>query len=137
MRRLLVLIASLAVIAGCATTANYERILNSWTGASADDLVRSWGPPTGTFRMANGNQLYVYDRRSSSTYTTPVYVTPGQTTGYWVGNTFYATTTPAQVTGGQTYNRNYACRTQFEIEPAGRIVHWRYQGNNCVALPPK
>jgi hypothetical protein len=129
----------LILLSGCgpvSTTAGYERILNSWMGASGDSLVRSWGPPTSTFRMASGNTLLIYNNSRSTIYTEPTQVTPGQTTGYWIGNNYYSTTTPSTVTGGQTYNLTFRCQTQFEIEPSGRIVHWRYEGNACKAVDP-
>ena len=118
---------------GCATTANYERILGSWVGADADQLVRAWGPPASSFPLSNGGQIFVYDRRVSSTHTTPVQVQ--QNPGMFIGNTYYPGQTT--VTGGQTYNINHSCRTQFEVDSANRIVSWRWEGNSCVALAPK
>jgi hypothetical protein len=116
------------LLAGCATTANYETTLDSWTGRSADDLIRAWGAPTGTMQMPGGNTLLVYERGSS--YTTPTTVTPGQTTGRVIGNTYYATTSPGRVSGGQRIN--FWCKTEFEVDGSGQLVRWRYEGNRCA-----
>jgi hypothetical protein len=37
-----------------------------------------------------------------------------------------------QVTGGQTVV-NW-CRTYFEVDASNKIVRWRWEGNNCVAI---
>jgi len=41
------------------------------------------------------------------------------------------------VTGGQVIPINRACRTEFTVSPAGVITNWRWEGNACVAGPPK
>jgi hypothetical protein len=124
---------SVILLTGCATTANYERILSSWVGADADHLVRSWGPPTRSFPLSNGGQVFVYDRGGSSTFTTPVQVE--QDPGMFIGNMYYPGQTT--VTGGQVYNIRHSCRTQFEVNSSNRIVSWRWEGNSCVAQAPK
>jgi hypothetical protein len=42
MKKLLIILFGIFMI-GCATTANYEKILSSWVGANEIDLVRAWG----------------------------------------------------------------------------------------------
>ncbi len=128
-----VLLAVLAV-AGCATRANYEKILNTWIGASADRLVQRWGAPARTFRLPSGNEIYIYDWRYSSVYTTPTQVQ--QAPGTLVGNTYYPGQTT--VTGGEVIPINRACRTEFTIDQSSsKIIAWRYEGNACVARAPK
>lgn len=124
---------SVTLLTGCATTANYERVLSSWVGSDADQLIRSWGPPSSTFPLSNGGQVFVYSRGRSSTYTTPMQVQQGP--GMFIGNTYYPGQTT--VTGGQAYNIRHSCRTQFEVDSSNRIVSWRWEGNSCVAHAPK
>ena len=123
----------LLLATGCATTANYERILSSWVGSDADNLVRAWGVPETSFPLANGGKVLVFERSGSSTYTTPLQVQ--QAPGIWSGIAYYPG--PITVTGGQTYTITQWCRTQFEVDSSNRIVHWRWEDNNCVARPPK
>jgi hypothetical protein len=60
---LFLLLLSLFFIFGCATTANrattanYEKILQSWVGSHADNLVASWGPPQSSYQLSNGGRV--------------------------------------------------------------------------------
>ena len=134
MRRLAGLIAAVItlVTGGCATRANYEKILNSWVGAPVDNLVRSWGPPASSYRLQSGGQILVYDSRSSQTMMTPMQVQ--QAPGTFVGSTHYPG--PTTVTGGQVYTIHRWCKTQFEVSEGGAVRNWRYEGNDCVARSP-
>jgi|WetSurMetagenome_2_1015567.scaffolds.fasta_scaffold1551186_1 hypothetical protein len=105
------------VIVGCATTAKYEKVLNSWTGADINQLVSKWGYPDNSFQAPNGNRVYVYSRSGS-------YTMPTNTNINYYGNYAYATTT-----GGQTINLR--CTTYFEVDGTGKIIKWSYKGNNC------
>lgn len=44
-------IAIAAILSACATTANYEKILQSWVGSEEIDLIRKWGPPNKVTRL--------------------------------------------------------------------------------------
>lgn len=116
-------IVAFSLLTGCATTANYEKILDTWVGSDANKLVNSWGYPQSSFEAPNGNTVYVYG--SSGSYTMP---TQTNTTYNVIGNTVYGNST---TTGGQTLN--FWCRTYFEVNRSKRIVTWRWEGNNCKA----
>lgn len=110
--------------AGCATTANYERVLDTWLGGSERDLVASWGIPDGSYQI-DANQKIISYTNSRSAYlpgTAPTYRST------LIGNTVY--TTPTGGTAGQVLQ--FSCKTDFTIEN-GQIVRWRYQGNSCRA----
>ncbi len=129
MRRRLLLVVGVVSLVACATTAKYETILQSWVGEDADNLVRRWGPPNSSYTLSSGSRLLSYERSGSSTYTTPVQVQQGP--GQFVGDMYFPGQTT--VTGGQTYNMNWRCRTDFEVDTSNRIVSWRWQGNACRA----
>lgn len=124
MRRQIALAALLLILTGCATTANYEKILNSWVGATELDLIREWGPPQQSYE-AGGRKFVVYtsSRNVYISGTAPSYTTT------IIGNTAY--TRPVGGTPGQ--NIGLSCQTTFEILD-DRIVSWRWQGNDCTAL---
>ena len=134
MKKIHVLFFALAVLGGCATptptptptTANYEKIIDSWLGASEIDLIRSWGPPQRSYE-AGGTKFiaYIDSRNVQIDGIAPSYQTS------IIGNTAY--TEP--VGGTSSLNLSFSCETTFEISN-GRIVGWRYQGNNCKALEP-
>jgi hypothetical protein len=74
--------AGLCLLAGCATTANYEKILQSWVGASELELVRKWGTPQRVYETGGTKFLtYASSRNIYIPGTAPQY----QTT--YIGNT--------------------------------------------------
>ncbi len=123
MRKTITLTAILFTLAGCATTANYEKILQSWVGDTELNLIRKWGPPRESYETG-GSKFLVYSS-SRNVYlsgTAPSYTTTV------IGNTAY--TNAVGGTPGQ--NIGLSCQTTFEIS-GERIVSWRWQGNACKA----
>ena len=57
MKRLFFLITPLALLLGCATTANYEKTLNTWIGHSESELISSWGPPNNSYTSGDTTSL--------------------------------------------------------------------------------
>lgn len=108
-------------LGGCATTAKYEKVLNSWIGADELSLVRKWGPPQQTYESGGRKFLtYVSGRNVYVPGTAPSYTTTV------IGNTVY--TNP--VGGSPGYSVQKQCNTTFEVEN-GKILSWRWQGNDC------
>src|SRR6185503_6943974 len=89
---------ALLALTGCATHEKYDLRMRDWVGEASDDLVRSWGPPASTYKLRNGNELLVYEKRMDQTSTSPtqVYQAPGTV----IGNVY--SPGPTTVTGGQT-----------------------------------
>ena len=123
MKKILASVLLLLVLTGCATTANYEKNLASWVGASELDLVRNWGPPQQIYE-AGGRKFLLYTNERS------VFI-PGTAPSYTtnvIGNTAYT----RRVGGSSAQHVNLSCQTTFELENE-RIVSWRWQGNSCKA----
>ena len=95
----------IAILVGCATTGNYEKVLNSWVGVKTDQLISKWGPPHKSFELSNGGLVLEYYQQNY--------------TGYYNSytNTFH--------------NIKNACKTLFTVNAAGIIKSWRWQGNAC------
>jgi len=110
-------------LVGCATTAGYEKVLNSWVGAQEVDLVRSWGPPAQSYETG-GRKFIVYTshRNIYLPGTTPTY----QTTV--VGNTAYTNA----VGGNPAMTIGKSCIVTFELEDS-KILSWSHKGNDCKA----
>jgi hypothetical protein len=144
-----------AFISGCATTANYEKVLNTWVGVHVDSLVSSWGPPQGSYKLSDGGTVIEYIRSSNAqvggyTYTTPQTTyhsgtasSYGNYGGYAYGNYSGAYTGPfsgASTTYVQqqtpTYNIHMSCKTRFTVSPNGIITGWTSEGNACRANDP-
>jgi hypothetical protein len=128
MKRLLsqVLLLSSLLLVGCATTQNYEKVLDTWVGAKETELVSNWGVPDGFYE--SGSTKYLTYKNSSSGY---VEGTPANYTTTIVGGMAYTTSSG----GTSGYSYNYNCDTTFSIRN-GTISSWSYKGNNCVAFDP-
>lgn len=124
MQKLLLGLILICAISGCATQKKYQSILNTWLGASENQLISSWGPP---------DNVYESDSSKFLTYTTSRNVVLGQTNASYtttvIGNTAYT----AGSGGSPGRNYNMSCRTTFEIR-AGKIFRWSYKGNDCTAI---
>lgn len=129
-------------LAGCATTAGYEKLLNSWVGAKVDDLIMTWGPPANSYPLSSGRVLEYNSNRNiqlggytttvpQTTYTTGsanVYGTRGSAYGTYSGTstTYVQQTTPIQ-------NISMQCITRFTVNSDGIVVNWAWRGNDCRA----
>jgi|LauGreDrversion4_2_1035121.scaffolds.fasta_scaffold156322_1 hypothetical protein len=122
MKKLLIIFLGIFIV-GCATTANYEKILSSWVGAKEIDLIRAWGAPDNQYE-SSGTKFLTY-QKSNNIYmpgTAPTYSTK------MIGNTAYTSSSG----GSPAYNIQMFCKTTFEVKNE-RIVSWRWEGNGCKA----
>lgn len=105
---LLVLFVSF-VLTGCIPTqAGYENVVKSWMNNDIDSLVSSWGPPSSTYKMSNGNTMYTW-------------LNSGGTTIF-----------PLTSNLGTTYHSSTSfCKTTFTADNNGQLVSWRFEGNSC------
>lgn len=134
-------------LAGCATTANYEKMLASWVGAPVDRLVMRWGPPANSYTLSDGGRVIEYGRQRNVqiggfTTTVPqttftngsanVYGPAGSAFGTYSGTstTYVQRTTPMQ-------NIAMQCTTRFTVDPSGIIRNWAWEGNDCRAMAPR
>lgn len=134
------------LLVGCATSANYEKLLQSWVGSSADNLVMRWGPPANSYPLSNGGKVLEYSNQRNiqlggytttvpqTTYTSGtanVYGTGGSANGTYLGTstTYVQKTTPVQ-------NIAMQCITRFTVNAQGSITNWAWQGNDCKAITP-
>lgn len=65
-----------ALVAACATT---EKARESWTGASYDEVVRAWGPPGRSGKLADGTEVHTWLSEGAPTYRS------GPSVGFGVG----------------------------------------------------
>jgi len=123
MQKILSLICSLLLLSGCATSANYQKQLNTWVGEDEAALIAKWGKPNKTFQVDGFTYL--------------VYTTTGEVTS--PGNNVDSQTTVAgsSIFGGanswipsMTFWSN--CQTTFEIQK-GKVVTYEYKGADCRA----
>ena len=56
---------ALALLAACATT---EKARESWAGANYDDVVRAWGAPARSGKLADGAEVHTWVSEAGPTY---------------------------------------------------------------------
>ena len=109
-----------------------EKCLNSWVGYSLDDVMKSWGYPTGEREIA-GKHLY-YWNLSKTGYVPQTSNTTGSSNAYAnsYGNSVYGNGTYNSTTttyGG--YSVTYYCNRTLETGADNKIIRWEWEGNNC------
>ena len=119
-----VIIAVALILAACATTENYKKILNTWIGSHVDRLVSSWGPPQGSFKLSNGGAVLEY--RRGRTFQV------GSQSGTVYGGGGYGTYSGTST----SFNINKWCNTRFTVGSNGIIETWSMEGNECISRPP-
>ncbi len=143
---LLSLAAVVVMLASCATTANYEKILDSWVGARVDALVGVWGPPKSSYPLSSGGKVIEYVKEGSVpvggfTYYSPV-TTYSSGTMNVIGSrssafgSYSGTSTAMVPQTTPVYNIPLYCKTLFTANPEDIIVSWKHEGNHCVARAP-
>ena len=122
MKHAIFLVAA-ALLAGCATTENYQRRANSWIGATELSLVRAWGSPTNVYET--GGRKFITYSQSRSMQIAGVQPTYSTTR---IGNTYYT-----QASGGMpAQDIGLHCTITFEVLN-DVVVTWNAQGNYCVS----
>ena len=89
----------------CATTKNYEEMLDSWIGKNVSELISLWGDPSHIYLRQDGTRVYVYSRRTLVDE------------------------------GNRHPTEQYYCITEFETDYRDIITKWKYKGNKCVSKP--
>ena len=139
---------AMGLVSGCATTAGYEAVLQTWVGDSTDHLVSVWGIPQQQWKSPSGVEVYQYSRsgnivipgmttnRPVTTYTNGTVSGYDNSGGYANASYNGTSTTYVQETAPPTVIST-SCVTRFTIDPQGSITSWAWQGNSCTAVPPK
>lgn len=117
------LLTATFALAACASTAGYEKTLNTWVGSQEIELVRSWGPPTRTYEV--GAIRFISYMSSGTMHI------PGTAPTYKSTASGGVVTTTA--TGGSSgVTASVYCEVTFELSQS-KIVKYTYKGNNCTA----
>lgn len=129
MYKIMASLIGMLLLAGCATTANYQQKLNQLHGASAQQLINAWGSPDTAIKLPSGNWVYMYLHQQK--YSAPVAPAPTfNTAGSPLYNRGFYT---ESAVNAESRTINLYCRTWFEINRDNVIVNTSFEGNNCVA----
>jgi len=102
---------------GCATHGKYTQLLDTWVGATENELVNSWGPPLGSYVKDDGSKVLTYQESGS-------YPLPGVSVLDPISGFPNTTAGPTVIT---------SCRTRFYISSSGIIDTWDWEGNSCTS----
>jgi hypothetical protein len=126
MRRALATLTTATVLTSCASGGFgvMDKIMSSWVGAQADEVIRQWGYPHEE-RVIAGRKLLVWHRNVQLTM--PASATTSGTINR-VGSTAYYSGTTTVSGGGVS---NWSCIRTLEISNENKVVSWQWEGNNC------
>ena len=117
MKKLLLTTILLLFLSGCATTAGYQQVMQTWIGSTETELIRSRGTPNSTYASGGSKFLeYSQSRTTSKSYYSSYNFDSYGGSGY------------SYPVGGGTYS----CKTTYEIKN-GVIADIRWVGNSCKA----
>lgn len=124
----------LLTITACATTKNYENMLNQEIGLSSNTLLNKFGTPTSVKRLANGDEIITYTHINNQIVPSPAY---DFNTGFMAEDEMFA---PFTYGGNVIPVGNFMgeviteyCQTKFYLKN-NIVTSWQYQGNACVAM---
>jgi hypothetical protein len=123
MKRLLAIFIAIVGISGCATTANYEKTLQTSIGKTETELVAALGIPQGSYEN-EGVRYLTYSRSESGV----IPGTPARANTVMIGGKPYTN----MVGGSPAIGYTNSCTTIFRIEKKV-VVGYEYKGNACVA----
>lgn len=112
------------LLSACASTAAYQQQMQQWQGKNIQTLRHSWGEPNAAVKLANGHTLYQYTRKNFYTIPDP------KRRSLPINNTVFSSYDEPWLSN-QTMVRY--CRTTFETNKNGDIIHTQFSGNNCLA----
>lgn len=148
MRRWIVPCLGLAALAACQSAETDERAaetasaVDSWIGASEEEVLAAWGAPTSADPLADGSKIlqYVQTRQQAAPGSARIF--PPQTTferglydrfrprdGLVMDNEYDSTISGLRPAGRLVE----VCRTRFTVSPEGAVRAVQTEGSGCGA----
>jgi hypothetical protein len=129
----IVILISIIAMSGCATTRNYEKVLNALVGSHEDDLVALFGQPNKSYNYPDGTSVIEYNRSRvvDEIVEKPYLNMPGE----YQGNEHIPPDN--YIDTPDVYYKILWCKTRFVLDQDGIITSWNHEGNDCKASPAK
>ncbi len=129
------------LLVGCATSAGYQAILQSWIGDNTDHLVSVWGAPQQEYPLRGGGRVLQYERSNTivfpgGTKYEPVTTQSNGTVSGDVNGSYTGTATTYVPEKADPITFQQRCVTRFTADASGRIVQWAWEGNACRSIAP-
>ena len=111
---------------GCATEAQYGKVVDSWIGKKSSQLFWAWNYPNKQITAPDGNTVYIYHNSRTLDFSQTYANAPQYYTSYgtYTAGPSYTTTQIQKLT----------CTTWFEIDKkTSRIKKVFFKGDLCMA----
>lgn len=115
----------LLIFSGCATHRNFEQNIHSLIGASSEEVLQVYGPPTQIIPLPNGSKIWSYHNERISYIGSS---SPSQP----LGGTGYFNTTTTSTSFIPIIPIHSHCTFWFVFSPHGSVEKVGDRGNHCV-----
>lgn len=127
-----------ALLAGCASmneeaARRFQAEMDGYVGKPVDELILARGVPTASATLSSGGKVLEYSSSRTSVsggYSylsyTPVFVPSSTGGGTWISVPTHQTA-PIQ-------SMELRCKLTFQIAPDQKVLNWRAEGNDCLAM---
>ena len=119
----------LFVLNGCATSANYQRKINTYLGHPQQDLLTQWGIPNQILHLHHHTSIYCYSRQGSTRL--PTWTSSNFQSGFLSNGMYYGSSSGHQTFGGERIT--LYCQTCFWINNDQIIYKITTRGNGCLS----
>ena len=133
MQKFIILLITLCLSA-CATPQKYEQKLSQETGKTEQQLIASWGKPSQSRELSNGDKILTYTFKNNQVLPAPQYYNDMGLLDE--DEIFY----PFTYGGDMIPDGNFLgetvtdyCQTKFYLKN-NIVTSWQYKGNACVAI---
>ena len=131
MRRYLVLLATLALLQGCASLEHFQQGMDSRLGWDIDQLRAYFGYNYIERDLGDGERAYTWTWAEHGMR--PGYISPDVIHTYQSARGTQVSVTPGTYFPPDYYA--YACEFTYIVDASGRATAWRAHGNGCAAYP--
>lgn len=130
--KILTPLLALSVLAACATTERFERMMDGYLGAPVSDLQQRFGYNYIERQLPDGLHAYTWIWKQRGVF--PGYETPTtiQTFSSSTGQQ-HVVVIPGTYFPSTSYESN--CEFSFIADKSGKTVSWRAHGNGCAYYP--
>ena len=109
--------ATIFLVASCATREDYQNVVRSWYGADVEALIEAWGPPTDAWDQASGAGRILEWAEHREGLTALERARVGALVGPWF---LLAAKPPAN------------CAIRISVTPEGIVDSGIWSGDNCT-----
>jgi hypothetical protein len=127
----LLLFATAAVAAGCATTGQFRGHMDQFLGRPISEAEQAFGYNYAVKELEEGNRVFTW--ATTKTGVVPGYQSPTIIESHRSGEQTRTTVTPG--TSYPSYVYRDVCEFSFIADNAGKIVKWSARGDGCRGRP--